>query len=72
VSKELAKIKHVIPTQLGNVIVTRTIVYEYDVEDICRYNAESVGRSLQMTYAGETVKSMEWTKDLIPSTYLTE
>jgi len=47
-SKEVARVSYLIPTDIGNMLVEERLVAEYDVEDIIRDRALSQGRYLQM------------------------
>jgi hypothetical protein len=69
-SKEVAKNSQIIPTLLGNIIITSRLVYEYDVEDMCRAGSESQCRALQMQNVGNMlVAQPSWPKDMIPTAF---
>ena len=69
-SKEVSKVSQIIPTMLGNIIITRRLVVEYDVEDMCRAEAESQMRALQMQNIGNILAAQpQWPKNLIPTAF---
>lgn len=72
-SKVISKIVQLVPTELGNMVVTQRLIKEYDVEDMLRAGAEAQARAVQMQNIGNILQAQpSWPQGMIPTAFKAE